>query len=240
MHRNIYIYIYIFIYIYSQAGKTTTIMRTVVRETGVCRHHGCLIRDTPRTSQHYMVPRGLRGATSITPRVLSLSLTDSWSDLFQSGVFFSINNDKERRRKKGRGVGEEGAGLRSASLSAALAAKNYIGCPRDYRLSGRVEAHLKPRNIIVLWYLWDFRGDPELGPHDAERLKSLGHLHACLIVVVFLFWPPPLFNRGNLYRVRRTKGGEAPASLSFPRGGDSTSGSPESQKVLPNNHHQDI
>ena len=71
----------------SLAGKTATICRTDIRETGVSRYHGGKIKDPPethRTSWHYCI-EGFKGALRWVPNMLKdASLSNSWCIFFCS------------------------------------------------------------------------------------------------------------------------------------------------------------
>ena len=74
-------------YIINQAGKTSSIRRIAVRETGISRHHGVPIHST-------IVLRGIRESlnwASITPReTLFFRTVDTFS--FQSGYNQSVTH----------------------------------------------------------------------------------------------------------------------------------------------------
>ena len=66
----------------------TTIRRIGVRETGVSRLHGCLIKspiDVPRTSQHYRI-EGFKGVINWFPIIPKhASLSNSQCEIFHAG-----------------------------------------------------------------------------------------------------------------------------------------------------------
>ena len=73
---------------------------------------------------------------------------------------------------------------------AAGLEKLHIRCLGDGRLSaswGPIRGPSQTHSTIVLWW---FEGSLQLGPHDAERRKSLGQLYA---------WSVKFFQSGQLW-----------------------------------------